>query len=375
MESKNKLQFQLLAEDGKARLGELCTARGIKIDTPVFMPVGTLATVKGLNPEQIKDLGANIILSNAYHLYLRPGHKEIENLGGLHSFMGWDEAILTDSGGFQVMSLSSLNKSTEEGVEFFSHLDGSRHLIRPESSMEIQAALGSDIVMCFDECLPYPAKREEVQQSMKRTMRWAERCYQFPLKPHQSLFAIQQGGMFVDIRQEHSERLREMDFAGYALGGLSVGEGPEMLQEMTQACAPMLPKEKPRYLMGVGRPEDIVEGVRSGIDMFDCVMPTRNARNGSLFTSRGKLNIRNSKYAQDTSPIDPDCTCYSCQNFSRAYIRHLHHSKEMLGLQLTTIHNLHYYLDLMRRIRLAIRTKTFDDFRSRFYKQVEEETS
>ena len=374
LKGQSGFQFKLLGEDGGARFGELCTVRGAKVQTPVFMPVGTLATVKSLTPQQLKDMGVDILLGNAYHLYLRPGHREVESMGGLHSFMAWDGSILTDSGGFQVMSLSSLNRSMEEGVEFFSHLDGSRHLISPEKSMEIQAALGSDIVMCFDECLPYPAKKEEVQRSIERTHRWAKRCYQYPFKEHQALFAIQQGGMFADIRQEHSERIREMDFAGYAIGGLSVGEGPEILQEMTRVCASMLPKEKPRYLMGVGRPEDIVEGVRAGVDMFDCVMPTRNARNGSLFTSRGKINIHNSKYSQDSSPIDPDCSCYSCRNFSRAYIRHLHRCKEILGLQLTTIHNLHYYLDLMRCIRIAVRTKTFDDFRSKFYKRTEEET-
>ena len=365
--------FTLLGEDGQARVGSVSTAHGT-FETPVFMPVGTQATVKSLSPKDlVEEVGASIILGNAYHLYLRPGHDQIAELGGLHRFMNWDGAILTDSGGFQVMSLSKLNKCSEEGVEFASHIDGSRHLITPEKSMEIQKALGSDIVMCFDECLKYPATEAEVRTSMELTFRWAKRCRDYELSPHQALFGIQQGGMFPKLRKEHTEMLRELPFEGYAIGGLSVGEPPELLQEMSRECAQFLPKDKPRYLMGVGRPEDIVEAVHAGVDMFDCVMPTRNARNGSLFTSQGRVNIRNAKYANDSNPLDENCACYTCQNFSRAYLRHLQMAGEVLGMRLQTIHNLHYYLDLMSQIRAAIRNKNFDDFRRTFYNQLQRE--
>lgn len=362
--------FKLLGQDGEARLGEIHTAHGV-IETPVFMPVGTAATVKSLTPRDLKEMGAGIILGNAYHLYLRPGHELIDKMGGLHQFMSWSGAILTDSGGFQVMSLSELTKRTEAGVEFASHLDGSKHLITPEKSMEIQRALGSDIVMCFDEVLGYPAEKDAVAKSLERTYRWAQRCQAVELKPHQALFGIQQGGMFPDLRRQHTEMLTQLPFAGFAIGGLSVGEPPEMLWEMVRESAPLLPKEKPRYLMGVGRPQDLVESVYRGVDMFDCVMPTRNARNGAIFTSFGKINIRNAKYANDSQPLDPECGCYTCQNFSRSYLRHLQNVGEMLGAQLNTIHNIHFYLDLMRQVRAAIREKRFDDFRRAFYKKQE----
>ncbi len=368
MTAKTKFTFSLLSQDGEARTGRLETSHGI-FSTPLFMPVGTSATVKGLPPKELESLGATILLANAYHLYLRPGHDVVKEQGGLHQFMQWPGGILTDSGGYQVMSLSSLAKVTEEGVEFASHIDGSRHNFTPEKSMEIQKALGSDIVMCFDECLSYPAEKSAARKSMELTTRWAKRCTQIPLNPHQVLFGIQQGGMFPDLRKEHTERLLELPFAGYAIGGLSVGEEPSLLQEMVYSSAPLLPKEKPRYLMGVGRPEDLVEGVAAGIDMFDCVLPTRNARNGSLFTSRGKVNIRNSKYTKDSNPLDIDCSCYTCTNFSLSYLHHLQQNKEMLGAYLNTVHNLHFYLNLMRKIKFAIEEKHFDDFRSTFYKK------
>lgn len=365
---EDSLKFELLAEDGKARLGRITTHHA-SFETPIFMPVGTAATVKSMTPEDLEAIGAKIILGNAYHLYLRPGHDLVEEQGGLHKFMGWDGAILTDSGGFQVMSLSGLNKRSEEGVEFASHIDGSKHMISPEKSMEIQRGLSSDIVMAFDECLAYESTKDEVAASRDRTTRWAKRCQAVDLKPHQSLFAIQQGGMHEDLRREHAEELAEMDFPGYAIGGLSVGEPPDVLWEMTRVAAPMLPKHKPRYLMGVGRPQDLIEAVAAGVDMFDCVMPTRNARNGSVFTWSGKINIRNAKYAKDSGPLDPDCSCMVCGNFSRAYLRHLHNVGEMLGGHLCTYHNLYFYLDLMRKARENIREKRFDDFRQAFYKK------
>jgi queuine tRNA-ribosyltransferase len=366
------IRYELIDQDGPARLGKIHTAHG-SFDTPMFMPVGTSATVKGLTPSHLKEVGAKIVLGNAYHLYLRPGHKLIEEQGGLHKFMGWDGAILTDSGGFQVMSLSALTKKSEAGVEFASHLDGSKHLITPEKSMEIQRALGSDIVMCFDECLGHPAERDAVRKSMELTTRWAKRCREVELKPHQGLFGILQGGMYPDLRKEHMQALLEIPFEGYAIGGLSVGESPELLWEMVHASAPLLPADKPRYLMGVGRPEDLVESVAAGIDIFDCVMPTRNARNGAIFTSRGKINIRNAKYSNDSGPLDEECDCYTCRNFSRAYLRHLHNAGEILGSTLNTIHNIYFYLNLMRRIRSAIQEKRFDDFRRSFYKKLQHE--
>ncbi|MGZ3695935.1 MAG: tRNA guanosine(34) transglycosylase Tgt [Bdellovibrionota bacterium] len=360
------VHFQLLAKDGKARLGKLHTQHGV-IDTPMFMPVGTAATVKAVTPEDLTEMGAKIILGNAYHLYMRPGHQLIEELGGLHKFMNWNGAILTDSGGFQVMSLSALRKLTPDGVEFSSHLDGSRHFISPEKSMEIQRALGSDIVMAFDECVKHPATKEEVRRSLKITTDWEKRSRAVELKPHQGLFGILQGGMYPDLRAEHYEMIKDIDFEGWAIGGLSVGEPPAMMYEILDSCVPLLPEDKVHYLMGVGTPEDLIEGVARGVDIFDCVMPTRNARNGTLFTSEGKLHIKNAKFQRDSGPLDPNCSCYTCKNYSRAYLRHLFVSSEVLSSRLNTIHNLHFYLDLMRQIREAIAARRFAEFRTSFY--------
>lgn len=360
------VHFQLEATSGLARAGQLHTRHG-SILTPMFMPVGTAATVKSVSPEEVKQLGARIILSNAYHLYLRPGHELIERMGGLHRFMNWSGAILTDSGGFQVMSLSELRKVTKDGVEFASHLDGSKHFISPEKSMEIQRALGSDIVMSFDECVKHPATREEVKRSLELTTDWEKRSRAFPLKEHQGLFGILQGGMYPDLRKEHFEMLQDVDFEGWAIGGLSVGEPPELMYELLDASVPLLPKDKVRYLMGVGTPQDLVEGVARGVDIFDCVMPTRNARNGTLFTSEGKIHIKNARFIQDSAPLDPKCDCYTCKNYSRSYLRHLYVSGEIFGSRLLTIHNLHYYIDLMRQMREAVVGGRFDEFRATFY--------
>jgi queuine tRNA-ribosyltransferase len=372
------VHFKLLAEDGKARLGELHTQHGT-IPTPMFMPVGTAATVKSLTPEDLTEMGAKIILGNAYHLFIRPGHKLIEELGGLHHFMGWNGAILTDSGGFQVMSLSDLRKITPAGVEFSSHLDGSRKFISPEVSMEIQRALGSDIVMAFDECVKHPATKEEVRRSMQITTDWERRSRAVELKPHQGLFGILQGGMYPDLRREHYDMIKDIDFEGWAIGGLSVGEPPALMYEILDSTVPLLPKDKVHYLMGVGTPEDLVEGVARGVDIFDCVMPTRNARNGTLFTSEGKVHIKNARHQKDNGPLDPKCSCYTCRRFSRAYLRHLFVSGEILAARLNTLHNLHFYLDLMRQIRAAIAERRFAEFRSVFYrsyaKSKEQETS
>lgn len=359
--------FKLLGKDGKARLGELHTQHGM-IPTPMFMPVGTAATVKGLTPEDMEASNAKIILGNAYHLFIRPGHKLIEELGGLHKFMNWKGAILTDSGGFQVMSLSELRKITPEGVEFASHLDGSKQFISPEISMEIQRSLGSDIVMAFDECVKYPATFEEVKKSLDLTTAWEKRSRAVQLKPHQGLFGILQGGMFPELRKLHWEMIKDIDFEGWAIGGLSVGEPPAMMYELLDSTVPLLPEDKVHYLMGVGTPEDLIEGVARGVDIFDCVMPTRNARNGTLFTSEGKLHIKNARFQRDSSALDPACSCYTCQNYSKAYLRHLYVSGEVLSVRLNTIHNVHFYLDLMRQIREAIAAKRFDEFRQSFYK-------
>lgn len=334
------------------------------------MPVGTLATVKALTNRDLEDMQAEIILGNAYHLYLRPGHELVDEMGGLHGFMNWKKSILTDSGGFQVMSLSNLRKIKEDGVEFSSHIDGSRHSISPEKSMEIQRALGSDIVMAFDECLKYGATHKETLDSMNMTTRWARRCQSVELKEHQRLFGILQGGMFEDLRRQHVEDLEALDFFGFAIGGLSVGEPPEEMVRILDALQGYMPETKPRYLMGVGRPEDLIESVYRGVDMFDCVMPTRNARNGHLFTKTGVIKIRNAKYKNDQRPLDETCNCYTCQNHSRAYLRHLHISGEILASQLSTVHNIYYYLDLMRQVRKAIKEKRFDDFRQAFYKDL-----
>lgn len=335
---------------------KLVTSHGI-VELPQFMPVGTQATVKGLTPADLTTAGAQMILSNTYHLYLRPGHQRIERLGGLHEFMKWDGPILTDSGGFQVFSLANLRKVTNEGVEFQSHLDGSRHFLTPELSMEIQRSLGSDIVMAFDECPVYTDDKRSVAESMERTLDWAKRCRDFKFQSHQKLFGIVQGGMFLDLRQECIERLKTMDFDGYAIGGLSIGEPVELMQEMARKITPLLPHDKPRYLMGVGRPEDLIMGVSAGVDLFDCVMPTRNARNGQLFTSTGRVNIKNAEYADSPEPLDSNCTCYTCKTgFSRAYLRHLFISQEILSSILNSIHNVYFYLNLMSELRAARRT-------------------
>ncbi|WP_082394734.1 tRNA guanosine(34) transglycosylase Tgt [Caloranaerobacter sp. TR13] len=365
------VKYELIKEstECKARLGKLHTPHGI-IETPIFMPVGTRATVKTMTPEELKDLGAQIILSNTYHLYLRPGHELIKEAGGLHKFMNWDKPILTDSGGFQVFSLGDLRKITEEGVEFRSHIDGSRHFISPEKSIEIQNALGSDIIMAFDECAPYPSDRDYVKHSLERTTRWAKRCKEAHRNPEtQALFGIVQGGMYRDLREQSAKEIIDLDFPGYAIGGLSVGEPKELMYEVLDYTAPLLPKNKPRYLMGVGSPDCLFEGVIRGIDMFDCVLPTRIARNGTVMTSQGKVVIRNAKYARDFGKLDPECDCYTCQNYSRAYIRHLFNVNEILGARLTTIHNLYFLLKLMENIRLAIKEDRLLQYKEEFFKK------
>ena len=366
------------ATDGPARLGRISTPHG-EIETPVFMPVGTLASVKGVPQHILEELGVQILLGNTYHLYLRPGHEAIRELGGLHRFMSWERSILTDSGGFQVFSLNELRKVSERGVEFRSHLDGSTHFFTPERSMEIQIALGADVIMAFDECTEHPATKERAKESMEMTSRWARRSKVYfeahkdevPWRPlvgtwhtaslpqisgSQSLFGIVQGGMYPDLRRESAERLLELDFPGYAIGGLSVGEPRELTREIIESTLPLLPKDKPRYVMGVGYPEEIVEYAAMGVDMMDCVLPTRAARHGLLFTSEGRMNIKNARYARDQQPPDPDCGCMVCSRYTRAYLRHLFVSEEALAAVLNTIHNLAHYLDTMRSVRHAIKT-------------------
>ncbi len=363
---ENILNFRVLKKDPttRARLGVMETPR-YRAFTPLFMPVGTLGAVKTLSPQELRDLGATVILANTYHLYLRPGHETVKELGGLHRFMAWDRLILTDSGGFQVYSLSPLKRVTPQGVEFKSHLDGSMHLITPEKAIEIQEALGSDIMMVLDECLPYPCPRDKAEESLKLTNAWAKRC----LKARQgqgALFGIVQGSFYPELRKRAVDELMDMDFDGYAIGGLSVGEPPRLMQEMAGYTAELLPQDKPRYLMGVGRPQDLVEAVSLGIDMFDCVIPTRNARNGTLFTWEGPMSIKKACYARDPLPPDPSCHCYTCRHFSRAYLRHLYTSSEILGLRLNTIHNLHFYLTLMEEMRKAIARGEMDTFKEEF---------
>jgi len=333
------------------------------------MPVGTRATVKAMTPEELTDIGSEIVLSNTYHLWLRPGSKLIKELGGLHKFMNWSGPILTDSGGYQVFSLAENRKIEEEGVHFQSHLDGARMFLTPEKAIEVQQDLGADIIMPLDECTPYPADREYTKNSLDLTYRWAKRCKDYheanssESTPDQALFGIVQGGMYDDLRRESAEGLMDIGFDGYSIGGLSVGEGTELMTEMTNFTAPLLPKDKPRYLMGVGYPEDILMAVEAGIDMFDCVLPTRNARNGTLFTSRGKLGIKNNRFEKDGGPLDPDCGCYTCRNYTRAYLRHLYQSGEILASRLNTIHNLYYYLNLMKGIRESIKENRFSEFK------------
>ena len=347
------MRFELLATEGEARLGRLTFERGV-VDTPAFMPVGTYGTVKAVSPEELRGMGAQIVLGNTFHLMLRPGTDVIQAHGDLHDFMHWSGPILTDSGGFQVWSLSELRKMTEDGVTFASPVDGSRVFMGPEESMVVQRALGSDIVMIFDECTPYPATHEQAAESMRLSLRWALRSRKAHGDNPSALFGIVQGGMYADLRQESAAGLMDIGFDGYAIGGLSVGEPEEERLATLEATCPVLPTDRPRYLMGVGRPEDLLAGVERGIDMFDCVMPSRNARNGHLFTSHGVLKLRNARYRADTRPIDENCDCYTCQNYSRAYIKHLQKCDEILGHRLATIHNLHYYQTLMRRLRAAI---------------------
>ena len=340
----------------------------------MFMPVGTQATVKTLSPADLLEIGAEIILSNTYHLFLRPGHEIIRDLGGLHRFMGWDRPILTDSGGFQVFSLSELRKIKEEGVTFQSHLDGgAKHFITPESAVKIQEALGADIIMAFDECIPYPASRDYAHESLERTLRWAVRCRVAKNENGKALFGIVQGGMYPDLRKASAMSLVDIGFDGYAIGGLSVGETKSMMYEMVEASVPHLPEDRARYLMGVGTPEDLFEGVERGIDMFDCVMPTRNARNGTYFTSFGKVVIKNARYERDPQPIDPECGCSTCRSFSRAYLRHLLNAGETLALRLGTIHNLFFYLNLMRDMRASLEQGRFSEFRQDFMRKRETE--
>jgi queuine tRNA-ribosyltransferase len=375
---ENELRFSLRATDGGARRGELRTPHGV-VETPAFMPVGTQGAVKGVLFRDVAAAGASIVLGNTYHLYLRPGDELIGRRGGLHRFIGWDGPILTDSGGFQVFSLAERRVITEEGAEFRSHLDGSRHLLTPERTVDIQARLGSDVAMVLDECQAFPATRDESAGAMGRSLRWAARCRARlqalretgepglrVATPGQAQFGIVQGGVFLDLRRESAEATRELAFEGYAIGGLSVGEPIDQMYEVVAATTRWLPGDQPRYLMGAGTPEDLVECVALGIDLFDCVLPTRNARNGQLFTSRGRINIRNAQYAEDDRPLDPACGCHTCRHHSRAYLRHLHLAGEMTGSALNTLHNLSFYLDTMTRIREAIAFGTFDSFRQEF---------
>ena len=355
-----------------ARRGEVATKHGL-VQTPVFMPVGTQASVKAVTVENLVDIGAQIILGNTYHLFIRPGHALIERFGGLHGFMNWDRPILTDSGGFQIFSLKELATITEEGATFRSHLDGSKKFLSPEDAVKVQESLGSDIMMCLDTCIPYPADRSQTVESTALTGRWARRCREAHRKKEQLLFGITQGGMYPELRKESAETLIEIGFDGYAIGGLSVGESKQQMHDMTEATVAHLPDEQPVYLMGVGTPEDLVEGVWRGVDMFDCVMPTRNARNGTLFTSSGKVVIKNARHREDQAPVDERCGCYTCRNYSRAYLRHLFVCREILAYHLNTIHNLYYYLNLMQEIREAIEKDSFASFRNDFYGRLEGE--
>jgi queuine tRNA-ribosyltransferase len=354
--------FEIIARDGAARRGRLTTAHGI-VETPVFMPVGTAATVKAMTPEGVAATGARLILGNTYHLMLRPGAERIAALGGLHRFMNWPHAILTDSGGFQVMSLAKLRKINEEGAEFRSHLDGSRHLLTPERSIEIQHLVGADITMALDECTPYSAEREAVEASMELSMRWAERSRRaFVERPGRGIFGIAQGGVHAELRQRSAARLVEIGFDGYAIGGLAIGEGQQTTFAMVEATVPALPEDRPRYLMGVGKPSDLVGAVRRGVDMFDCVLPTRSGRTAQAFTREGPLNLRNARHAEDPAPLDPECRCPACAGFSRAYLHHLTKAGEILASMLLTAHNLTYYADLMAALRAAIAEGRLADF-------------
>ncbi len=364
-----KYEFIKECKQTGARLGKVHTPHGT-IETPIFMPVGTQATVKSMTPEDLKEVESQIILSNTYHLYLRPGHELVEKAGGLHKFMNWDRPILTDSGGFQVFSLGDLRKISEEGVEFRSHIDGSKHFLSPEKVMEIQNALGSDIMMAFDECAPYPADREYVKKSLERTTRWAKRCKESHKNTDkQALFGIIQGGMYKDLREQSAKEIIELDFPGYAVGGLSVGEPKPLMYEVLEYTTPLMPKDKPRYLMGVGSPDCLIEGAIRGIDMFDCVLPTRIARNGTAMTSQGRIAIKQARYFDDFSPLDPECDCYTCKNYTKAYLRHLFKSNEILSSRLFTYHNLYFLLKLMENVRDAIRNDSLLDFRNEFFEK------
>ncbi len=360
------MQFELDSTSGHARRGRLTFPRGA-VETPAFMPVGTYGTVKGMTPRDIADIGAHIILGNTFHLMLRPGTEVIKAHGDLHDFMQWPGPILTDSGGFQVFSLGKLRKITEAGVSFKSPVNGNKVFLDPETSMQVQRDLGSDIVMIFDECTPYPASEQQARTSMELSLRWAARSKQAHGDNPSALFGIVQGGMYEHLRTESLNGLMAVGFDGYAIGGLSVGEPKEDMLRVLEHLAPLMPSDRPRYLMGVGKPEDLVEGVRRGIDMFDCVMPTRNARNAHLFTSEGVLKLRNARFRQDTGPLDPLCDCYTCKNFSRSYLHHLDKCNEMLGAQLNTIHNLRYYQSLMQQMRTALAEGTFTQFLEDFY--------
>lgn len=364
-------RYELIKEDKHtgARLGKIHTSHGV-INTPIFMPVGTQATVKSMTSEDLEEMDANIILGNTYHLYLRPGQEIMEKAGGLHNFMNWDRPILTDSGGFQVFSLNDLRKITEEGVEFCSHLDGSRHFMSPEKSIDIQNTIGADIIMCFDECAPADADYEYTKKSMEMTTRWAKRCKDAHKRPDdQALFGIVQGGMYEDLRAESVRGLTEIDFPGYSIGGLSVGESKDTMYRILDATVPLLPKDKPRYLMGVGSVDALLEGVIRGVDMFDCVLQTRIARNGTAMTSQGKVVVRNATYKEDFTPLDPECDCFVCRNYTRAYLRHLVKCNEILGARLLTYHNLYFTLKLMEKVRNAIMEDNLLAFKESFFQK------
>ncbi len=367
-----RFDFRLLnkGEEGGGRLGVISTPHG-EVNTPAFMPVGTYGAVKTLSPEDLKTIGAEIILSNTYHLFLRPGHEMIRDMGGLHGFMGWDGPILTDSGGFQVYSLGGFRKVKDDGVLFRSHLDGGEsHFLDPEKAIEIQDALGSDIITCLDECVPYPSEYEDAEKAVERTRLWAERSRDsFNEGGRKVRFGIVQGGVFKDLREKSIKGLLEINFDGYALGGFSVGEDRDVRENLIKHTLSYIPKASPRYLMGMGMPDDIIEAVKDGVDLFDCVLPTRNARNGMLFTSSGKIVIKNARYTKDALPVDEECGCYTCRKFTRAYLRHLYTTGEVLGLRLNTIHNLYYYLNLMKDIRKALSERRFNEFREEFYKK------
>ncbi|OMI25283.1 tRNA guanosine(34) transglycosylase Tgt [Bacillus haynesii] len=364
-----RYEFIKACKQTGARLGRVHTPHG-SFETPVFMPVGTLATVKTMAPEELKEMGAGIILSNTYHLWLRPGHDIVKEAGGLHQFMNWDRAILTDSGGFQVFSLSEFRKIEEEGVHFRNHLNGDKLFLSPEKAMEIQNALGSDIMMAFDECPPYPAEYDYMKKSVERTSRWAERCLKAHNRPdEQGLFGIVQGGEYENLRKQSAKDLISLDFPGYAIGGLSVGEPKDVMNRVLEFTTPLLPADKPRYLMGVGSPDSLIDGAIRGVDMFDCVLPTRIARNGTLMTSEGRLVVKNAKYERDFGPIDEQCDCYTCRNYSRAYIRHLIRCNETFGIRLTSYHNLYFLLKLMGQVRDAIREDRLGDFREEFFER------